>query len=261
RGNGIVVLDPEYNKEIDLLQAGQTVAGNRVPMPRPTSVNTSPQICDLPTLIDLKIGSFLGAERASTALAMERVQDRDDVYKLMTNNNLPKDFLKEKIHEKEYAHMWEVLHAPSQERSHEAALESLLNPLDFDGLVSFHKAQAKLADNSICRCGHQWHEHWSLGSFGCKDSTCECKGFKAKTGAYDWDKDTEDFRAGLKQEWDDPDGYLFRSETYCPRCGRELIDELVDTKRLGPPGPVDDKGYLEDSEVVPQPILSLEPGT
>ena len=133
-------------------------------------------------------------------------------------------------------------------------------------------ASRKLADNSMCVCGHQWHEHWNLGRFGCKDTSCKCKGFKAKTGSvnplftskhggFDWDKDTEDFRAGLKQEWDDPDGYLFRSEVYCPRCGQALIDELIDTKRIGPPGPIDDKSYLEDSEVVPQPILSLEPGT
>jgi tetratricopeptide (TPR) repeat protein len=142
-------------------------------------------------------------------------------------------------------------------------------------LDSLKSAAKKTADNSICRCGHQWHEHWSLGSFGCKDSTCECKGFKARTGsvnlllqskravAFDWDKDIEDFRAGLKQEWDDPDGYLYRSEVYCPRCGRELIDELIDTQKIGmpEPGAAEGSDWTKDSEMVPQPILSLEPGT
>ena len=140
-------------------------------------------------------------------------------------------------------------------------------------------ASLKLADNSICRCGHQWHEHWSLGNFGCKDTSCECKGFKAKTGSVNsllhpkradlsdiWATgseglgDKEDFRAGLKQEWDDPDGYLYRSEVYCPRCGRELIDELIDTKQIGPSAPDENDEWTKDSDIVPQPILSLEPG-
>jgi hypothetical protein len=73
-------------------------------------------------------------------------------------------------------------------------------------------------------------------------------------------QDREEFRASLKKEWEEPDGYLFRSEVYCPRCGMEMIDEMLDKGQVGPPGPVDDPDYVTDSEVIPQPLLSLESG-
>jgi len=73
-------------------------------------------------------------------------------------------------------------------------------------------------------------------------------------------QDREEFRASLKKEWEEPDGYLFRSEVYCPRCGMEMIDEMLDKGQVGPPGPVDDPDYVTDSGVIPQPLLSLESG-
>ena len=137
-GNGIVVLDPEYDEEIDILQGGQPAIAGGVPMPMPQETNTKPKVCDLEDLINLKIGSFLGAE--SVGLVIKRLKDRDDVYTLMSNNQLPQDFLKGKTYEKEYAHMWDVLHAPPHKVSHEDALEKLAN-LDNDGLIAFHKAR------------------------------------------------------------------------------------------------------------------------
>jgi hypothetical protein len=142
-GNGIVVFDPEYNEEIDLLQAGQTVAANRVPMPQPTSVNTSPEFCDLATLINLKIGSFLEAEGAG--VAHTRLQDRDDIYRLISNNQLARDFLKEKMYKKEYAYMWDALHAPPRKLSHEEAVKNLLN-IDSDGLIAFYHKEMERQD-------------------------------------------------------------------------------------------------------------------
>jgi hypothetical protein len=149
-GNGIVVFDPEYGEEIDLLQAGQTVATNKVPMPRPTSVNTSPKVCDLTDLINLKIGSFLGAE--GVGVALDRIQDRDDIYKLMGNNQLPRGFLHGKMYEKEYTHMWDVLHAPPRKLSHEEAVNGLLD-IDNDGLIAFHKKEMERQDKTAAKAG------------------------------------------------------------------------------------------------------------
>jgi hypothetical protein len=117
------------------------------------------------------------------------------------------------------------------------------------------------ADPSMCLCGHLFHEHWEkrpnmkLAAF--KSSLLKFKmGYSGYLGGEM--KDREDFRASLKVEWEDPDGYLYQALTYCPRCGRALIDELLDTRRVGPPGEEEDDSYLKDSDVVPQPLLALD---
>ncbi len=169
-----------------------------------------------------------------------------------------------------------------------------------DGVGDFWEPRTKpnlrtASDSSMCRCSHQFHEHWNRGRFGCKSPRCRCKKFTAKTGSVsvmpvkivnDSDnellkkkedpiarvaaeefspsgkriEDREEFRASLKKEWEEPDGYLFRSEVYCPKCGMQMIDEMLDTGQIGPPGPIDDPDYVTDAEVIPQPVLSLESG-
>ena len=218
-------------------------------------------------------------------------------------------------------------------------------------------------DSSVCACGHQWHEHWHLGDFGCKHektSAVEEKPSAVREAAIDfawqryprdqWPKvsstepsepsyraaqvlvqfgrikkedvrfvamridqmtshpivhydmtpkshwDTregksakmgvsetpvkviddldldlkgktaffepgEDFLENLKMGGPGLDGYIFRSDLYCPKCGQDIIDKLVYDGEIGPPDPNEDASWVQDSDIVPQPVFHLEPGT
>src|SRR5208282_4051849 len=50
-------IEPETGVEIDLMQEGDHVNGNQVPQPSPI-LTTTPKLCSLETLIDLKLGSY-----------------------------------------------------------------------------------------------------------------------------------------------------------------------------------------------------------
>jgi 2'-5' RNA ligase len=124
------VVDLENGEEIDLLQSGLAVALSRVPMPIPIGSNITPEFCDLPALIDLKIGSFLGAEAGGSV--GERMQDKADVHKLILSKRLSRDLLQGKVHQREYEHLWDILHF-AKKTSTEQALASLVS----DGLSDF----------------------------------------------------------------------------------------------------------------------------
>ena len=187
-----------------------------------------------------------------------------------------------------------------------------------------HRA-SKTSDNSVCVCGHQWHEHWHQSDFGCKSEGkgCKCRGFRSRTAAANQSKQAskgpteaslraarllvqlgqikqseinkvaleidrivseqargqkgdvvhsaskvavlneegEQFRAELKWKVPGIQGYLFRSDTYCPSCGQEAIDMLLDRGEIGPPGPDEDTEWIRDSDIVPQPLIFVLPGT
>ncbi len=70
--------------------------------------------------------------------------------------------------------------------------------------------------------------------------------------------DAERFREDLKEEAPGLDAYLYRSEVYCPTCGQDIIDELVDKHLVLPPAPGTDAPWATDSEHVPQPLFFME---
>ena len=70
--------------------------------------------------------------------------------------------------------------------------------------------------------------------------------------------DAERFREDLKEEAPGLDAYLYRSEVYCPTCGQDIIDELVDKHLILPPAPGTDALWATDSEHVPQPLFFME---
>jgi len=219
-------------------------------------------------------------------------------------------------------------------------------------------------DKSVCTCGHQWHEHWHKGGFGCRfkeagtgrgnppipaktrkeqdrlqrryergEATPEemqrlwqMKGLVKKNAAHPSEPayraaqvlaqfgqikdndvrriareidllvsgaapraasgakqavsetpikvvedledaplllksahtDAERFREDLKEEAPGLDAYLYRSEVYCPTCGQDIIDELVDKHLILPPAPGTDAPWATDSEHVPQPLFFME---
>ena len=74
-------------------------------------------------------------------------------------------------------------------------------------------------------------------------------------------EEEERFREELKQGEPGIQGYLFRSDTYCPSCGQEVIDMLLNEGKIGPPGPNENTEWTHDSDVVPQPLMFVPPGT
>jgi len=149
--NPIAVSDPENNVKIDIIQGGWKIKGTDVPNPIPQEINTEPKVCDLPTLLDLKIGSFMGSYKGAEIKLQVRGQDIVDVKTLVINNNLPRNFMKGKVHQTEYEKIWDGLHEPPQKVSRQRALE-LLAGAEEDELFAFHQSnrEKKMAkDNKV----------------------------------------------------------------------------------------------------------------
>ena len=184
-------------------------------------------------------------------------------------------------------------------------------------------------DKSVCTCGHQWHEHWHKGGFGCKFEKASAlskaafpsePAFRAaqilaqfgriaeadvrrvakeiddlvthmpifplsrggqpkkavsetpvkvmedledtppllRSSARAAYTDAQRFREELKEDAPGLDAYLYQSEVYCPACGQDVIDELVDRHLILPPPPGTDSSWTTDSEHVPQPLFFTE---
>jgi hypothetical protein len=101
------VMIPEIEKDVDLIGAGEKMNVSKVPHPTPTEVVTVPKFCDLKTLIDLKLGSYVAAK--STA-RNNRNHDRIDVEYLIENNQLPREFMAGSINQQNYEILWDMLH-------------------------------------------------------------------------------------------------------------------------------------------------------
>jgi GNAT superfamily N-acetyltransferase len=140
----VVVFDPQYGEEINILQGGKTVAACDVPLPIPTETNITPEFCGLATLIDLKIGSYLGARKVRN----DRDQDRVDILKLIKRNQLPRDLLQGKKHQEEYEITWDDMHKPDDpdiDKISNKKAVSLLDPQFDDALQRLAKEYAKSA--------------------------------------------------------------------------------------------------------------------
>jgi hypothetical protein len=115
------LLDPENSELIQPMQEGRKAGFNKVPLPTPASVNTTPVYCDAATLIDMKIGGFFGG--VDMGLPQSRQKDKVDAQTLIRNNQFPRDLLKGKTYEKEYETLWDILHKPPQKTSSKEALQ------------------------------------------------------------------------------------------------------------------------------------------
>jgi hypothetical protein len=102
----LTVILPDIGKDVDLIQAGEKMNSSRVPTPIPTEVVISPKFCDLETLIDLKLGSYVASQSVGSS---KRNQDRTDVEILTENNRLPREFLSGKINKNWYEQLWDIL--------------------------------------------------------------------------------------------------------------------------------------------------------
>jgi hypothetical protein len=142
------VFDPEFGEEIELLRGGSKIMFSDVPMPMPQEVNTRPKFCDLPTLLDLKIAAFLDSENAfaSYGLPPSKRADRVDVEVLISNNQLPRDFLQGKTHQEEYAKVWDAIHNPPRKR---ASREELLIGDDRELLDFYNRRMAVQREDSM----------------------------------------------------------------------------------------------------------------
>jgi len=130
----IVFRDLEYGGEIDLLQGGKPFLMGKVSLPMPRSSNVTPEICDVATLIDLKIDAFLTTRLTGSLL---RDQDKVDVQRLiMQSNELPRDLLRGKFHQEDYEWLWDKLHEPPKKTSSKQELREML--ASDDGLLEFY---------------------------------------------------------------------------------------------------------------------------
>src|SRR5271157_910992 len=71
----------------------------------------------------------------------------------------------------------------------------------------------------------------------------------------------DDFLENLKEGGPGLSGYIFRSSTYCPDHGQDIIDDLVLTKQIGPPAPREEASWMQDSDILPQPVFFMKSGT
>lgn len=91
----ITVLDPS-GVEVDVLQGGERPTGQeKLPLPIPTQVSTSPQILPLNVLIETK-------------LATGRAQDFADTVQLIKKNSLPKKYSVHGAVRADYEDAWET---------------------------------------------------------------------------------------------------------------------------------------------------------
>ena len=155
------LLDPEFDEQIDLVQGGQPVMMGDVPMPVPSRVNTTPEFCDLATLLDLKIAAFLAnvAMSKDMGVPVVRGQDRVDVHKLMQNNNPPRTLLEGKVHQEEYEHIWDIIQGRKEGKKLSA--KEMLYEEDPEDLLGFHETRKKHADHIVSPGTVPGNKGWS----------------------------------------------------------------------------------------------------
>lgn len=84
-GSSMTVTDRETKVEVDLLPGGSKVDSGPLTLPVPTAVSESPMFLSLEQLISAKLSTYI-------ARGIHRAQDYADVAKLMSANQLPREF-------------------------------------------------------------------------------------------------------------------------------------------------------------------------
>jgi hypothetical protein len=107
-GNRFKLIDRENGVEVDMLQGGQSLSPNCLPLPMPTEVVSKPAFLTLHDLIENKIDSYLNNKNT-------RLKDVADVQELMKINKPGKDLLdnsRDDILDK-YNELWDGLRQES----------------------------------------------------------------------------------------------------------------------------------------------------
>lgn len=102
-GSMMTVTDRETMVEIDLLPGGGKVGPGPVRFPMPTKVSVRPQILILPSLISLKLSSYIGSP-------IDRAQDYADAIKLIQVNHPPRDLDVNASVKEMYQSLWDQIH-------------------------------------------------------------------------------------------------------------------------------------------------------
>ena len=103
-GSSMTVTDRVTKVEIDLLPGGGSVGPGPLPLPLPTELSPQPAIVSLPTLVEIKLSSYLGSP-------LTRNQDLSDVIALIRSNSLPLDFPLAPQVAPRYREVWQALAA------------------------------------------------------------------------------------------------------------------------------------------------------
>ena len=97
----MTVTDRETKVEIDILPGGRNPGPLTLPMP--TEISEHPQILTLEKLISAKLSTYLGR-------GIDRMQDYADVVKLITANQLPREYAIAPEVLELYERMWDEIH-------------------------------------------------------------------------------------------------------------------------------------------------------
>jgi hypothetical protein len=84
-GSSMTLTDRVTKVKVDLLPGGGSVEPGPLKLPLPTTVNDTPTIADLKTLIEINLSSYIGSPT-------RRAQDLTDVVQLVQSNGLDREF-------------------------------------------------------------------------------------------------------------------------------------------------------------------------
>ena len=105
-GSSMTLTDRDTKVEVDLLPGGGHVGPGPVGFPTPTEVSFTPTIVDLPTILSLKLSSYVGNK-------LSRIQDMADVVKLLEANHPPRNLNVAPQVKDLYEETWDQLFPPS----------------------------------------------------------------------------------------------------------------------------------------------------
>jgi hypothetical protein len=103
-GSSMTLTDRVTKVEVDLLPGGGSVGPGPLPLPTPTVVSAEPALADLPTLIEIKLSSYLGSPAS-------RLRDLADVIELIKLNQLPREFPLDDAVKTQFQQTWDALEA------------------------------------------------------------------------------------------------------------------------------------------------------
>src|SRR5271170_2383998 len=101
-GSRMTVTDSETKVEVDLLPGGNKVDPGPLTLPMPTHVSDQPQILTLESLISSKLSTYIGR-------GIQRAQDYADVVKLITANDLSRNYRVDPKVKELYHKLWDEL--------------------------------------------------------------------------------------------------------------------------------------------------------
>jgi hypothetical protein len=119
-GSSMTVTDRNTKVEVDLLPGGGAVGPGPLQLPLPTDTSAGPHIADLPTLIAIKLSSYLGS-------GIQRAKDLSDVVELIKVNSTPRDLRLPDPVEPLYVDIWDEIHkaTPDPKRASRIGLPGL----------------------------------------------------------------------------------------------------------------------------------------